>query len=115
MINAIYAIYFTGVAGSGMGLLVFVNGVISGADAAGSTFDGEYSLDEGTGKLEGKLNLTVAAGTPLVTGGSVHNQPYTIEFPLSLSPDLGGGQPVEIRLPTGPVNVIFKKLRDIPA
>ena len=115
MQGAFYAIYYTAVAGSGLGVLVFTNGVVVGADAGGGTYDGEYSESKDTGMLEGTLKLTMPAGVPLVTGGPASQEPYTIEFPVSLSQDLGAGEPVEVKLPTGPVNVIFKKLRDFPS
>jgi len=35
--HAIYAIYFTGVSGSGLGLVLLKDGIITGADAAGGT------------------------------------------------------------------------------
>ncbi len=114
MKDAFYAIYYTGVAGSGLGLLAFTRGIVIGVDVAGGRYDGEYSENEATGTMEGKLKLTMPPGVPLVTGGPASQEPYTMEFPVSLSADLGGESPVQVNLPTGPVNVIFKKLREFP-
>jgi hypothetical protein len=115
MVDGFYAIYYTGLAGSGFGILVFVNGIISGVDLGGIRYDGEYTLPENTEMVEGTLKMSVPAGAILVTGGVPSTEPCTLEFPLSLPSGLGDGQPVELKLPTGPVNVVFRKLRDFPA
>ncbi len=113
MVEGFYAIYYTGVAGSGLGILVLKDGIIVGADAFGGVYDGQYRENASTGMLEGKLKLSMPGGVPLVTGGPASPDPYTIEFPLVLSPDRGD-KPVPVNLPTGPINVVFKKLRDFP-
>ena len=59
--EGIYAIYFTGRVGSGSGLLLLKNGVISGADIAGGIYDGSYTL-EGMGALNANVRLTLPPG-----------------------------------------------------
>ena len=113
MDNALYAMYFTGVAGSGLGMVAFLDGVVAGADATGGIIDGTYKVDD-AGKLVGSVKMSFPAGATLVTGGPVAADPFSIAFPLVLSPDLGDGSPILVKLPTGPVNVIFKKLRNLP-
>ena len=112
--DGFYAIYYTGFAGSGFGIVVIAKGTISGADASGGTFDGEYEVDNGTGELDGEVRVNVAAGMPLVTGAAPQGQPYTFAIPMKMPSYLGGGDPITVNTPTGPVNVTFKKLREIP-
>lgn len=115
MNEGFYAIYYTGIASSGLGLLAFKSGTVVGVDAVGGTFDGQYSINEEAGKLEGVLTLKIPAGAQLVTGGPALPEPFTMEFPLSLPLDLGDGKTVQVSLPTGPVNVVFKWIRSFPA
>lgn len=115
MVDGFYAIYYTGLAGRGFGILVFVNGIISGVDFGGIMYDGAYTVVQDTAVIRGTLKMSVPAGAILVTGGVPSTEPCTLEFPLSLPSGLGDGQPVELNLSTGPVNVIFRKLRDFPA
>jgi hypothetical protein len=112
MENALYAMYYTGISGSGLGIAAFVNGVVSGADATGGIYDGTYSVDEG-GAVSGKIRMSIPAGVNLVTGGGNSPNPYSIEFPFQLSPNLGDGEPVMVHLPLGPVNISFRKLRSL--
>lgn len=108
MIDGFYGIYYTGLAGSGFGVVVMLGGAIHGADVTGGTFSGHYNVSEQG--VTGELTLQVPAGTALVTGHAAQTADYTLTFPLRLPPDLGGGQPVLVQTPTGPINVIIKKL-----
>ena len=109
----VYAMYYTGKAGSGHAVFVMSNGVIAGADVAGGVLDGTYR-DAGKETYEVSATLTVPAGTWLVTGKVADQQPFTQEISACLPTNLGGGSPVTMQTPTGPVNVVFKRLRDIP-
>jgi hypothetical protein len=114
MTAAIYAMYYTGMAGMGLGVFVLRDGIVSGADATGGLIDGTCATDQ-AGNLQLQIRLTVAAGTTLVTGGSPSPSPYSLEFPVALRAGFGNMEPVEISIPTGPVNVVFRKLRDLAA
>ncbi len=109
-----YAIYYTGRFGSGFGVLVLKEGIITGADAAGGFYDGEYSTDEGTKNLKGTIKMTVPPGVPLVTGIPAGQQSYTLEFPISAPLDSIEQKLLRVETPTGPVNVNLKKIRDFP-
>lgn len=115
MLNGFYAIYFTGVTGSGIGIIAASNGVLSGADAAGGIYDGTYQQNATTKQYDAKIKLTVPPGTSLVTGALAGTQPMSIDIVTILPENLGNNHPVTIDTPTGKVNVIFKKLRDFPA
>lgn len=47
MIDGIYTAYMTGSSGQSLGMFVFNEGHIAGADIAGTTFSGEYRLNAG--------------------------------------------------------------------
>lgn len=105
-----YAMYYTGVSGFGHAVLILRGGVVCGADATGGTYDGKYEIDAGNHKFE--VVLTVPAGTTLVTGQTLP-EPFSQTISASLTDTFANGQPVPIKTPLGPVNVIFKKLRDL--
>lgn len=111
--EGIYAIYFTGVAGSGSGVVVLKNGIIAGADVAGGTYDGSYR-ELGDGTADGLVRLTLPPGAQLVTGATAGSEPMVFEIPLKLPANLGNGTPLGLSTPTGPINIIFKRLRDAP-
>ncbi len=111
--DGIYAMYFTGATGSGQGVILLKNGVIAGADSAGGTYDGNYTeRDDGT--AEGSVRLTLPPGAQLVTGAAAGSQPMSIDIPLKLPINLGDGRALPMQTPTGPINIIFRRLRDVP-
>ncbi len=110
--EGIYTMYFTGHLGSGQGLFLLKGGVVAGADAAGGTFDGSYKQEGGF--LNGVVRMTVPAGGTLVTGAVAGQSPLTFDIPLQLPENFANGQTIALNTPTGPINIIFKKLRDIP-
>lgn len=111
--SGIYAMYFTGASGSGHAVFVMKNGVIVGADAVGAVLDGTYK-DVGDGMLDVSVTLTVPAGTLLVTGAIAGRNPMAQQITTILPANLGNGRPIGVQTPTGPVNVVFRRLRDIP-
>ena|SRR5438309_2277084 len=115
MTDGFYAIYYTGKSSSGLGMLVFNKGIIAGADAAGILYDGVYTTNQDKDILEGTIKMTIPPGISLVTGAPVSQHSYILEFPISLPLDLSQQEPLRIEIPTGPVNIIFKKIRDFPA
>lgn len=105
-----YAIYYTGIAGFGHAVVVLKDGVVTGADVTGGTYDGTYE-PAGEG-YDISVALTMPAGTTLVTGQSIA-EPLTQTIKASLPAHFANGSPVAVTTPMGPVNVIFKKLRSI--
>ena len=111
--DGIYVVYFTGMASTGYAVFVAKNGVITGADAMGGTLDGTYE-DVGDNSLNISATLTVPPCTPLVTGMTAGQYPLEQQLTAKLPVNLGGGGPVGVSIPTGPVNAVFRRLRDIP-
>lgn len=103
-----YALYFTGRAGFGNAVLVLKAGIVTGADATGGVYDGNYSWADN--EIDIKVVLTVPAGTTLVTGQSL-SSPLSQTITAKLPDSFANGQPVAVQTPMGPVNVVFKKLR----
>jgi hypothetical protein len=93
-------------------MMVFFQGTIAGADMSGGSYDGTYHQTD-DGGLVGKVRMKVPAGVPLVTGTKPATEPYAVDFDISLPSDMGGEKPVLLTLPTGRVNAIFRKVRDL--
>ena len=111
--NGIYVMYFTGAAGSGEGLILLKDGILAGADGGGVLYDGTYKISEDGENLAGSISVNVPPGVGLVTGATAGSEPLKFELPLSLPTSLGEGRSLTIRTPTGPLNIIFKRLRSI--
>jgi hypothetical protein len=111
--EGIYAMYFTGAAGSGFAVFVMKGGVIAGADAVGGHLDGTYR-ETGDGRVAFSVTLTVPPGAWLVTGAVAGHEPLAQEITAALPTNFAEGNAQPVQTPTGPVNVIFKRLRDLP-
>jgi hypothetical protein len=110
--NGFYAIYFTGLTGSGFGMLAFKDGTITGVDMTGGQFDGEYRV---VGQeVVGQLTVTLPPGAVSVTGHPAGPAGLRFDIPMRLPSDLGGGHTLSVPTPLGPINVNVKKLRDLP-
>jgi len=105
--------YYTGVGGAGHAVFVMKDGVIVGADALGGMVDGTYSDADGD-LLDVSVTVTVPAGASLVTGITAGKEPLKQIITTVLPKNLGGGTPIGVETPTGPVNVVFRRLRGIP-
>ena len=110
--DGIYAMYFTGNAGFGHAVFVLKDGVLVGADAVGGVLDGEYKITD-QGEIKFSINLTIPAGASLVTGVHAGNEPLTQLIEGNLPHNFSNGNPIALRTPTGPVNVSFKRLRNL--
>jgi hypothetical protein len=113
--DGFFRIAFTGIAGSGFGMLVLRSGVIVGADVAGATYDGSYIDNSATQALEFQITMNAPAGiTPVQTGIAITepmNMPISGSIPLG---NIASETPTLLQTPLGLVNVVFKKLRDFP-
>jgi hypothetical protein len=113
--DGFFRIAFTGAAGSGFGMLVLRGGVIVGADVGGAMYDGSYTDNSSTQALDFRVTMTAPAGIIPVQTGIPLTEPVNV--PISGSVSLGNittETPTLFETPLGPVNIIFKKLRDFP-
>jgi hypothetical protein len=115
VLDGFYALYYTGRVGSGFGVIVLKGGIVTGADVTGGLYDGQYTIKQDKGVFEGTIKLTLPPGISLVTGGPPTQETFTQEFPISLPLALDSKHPVQVQTPTGPINIVLKKLRDFPS
>lgn len=110
MNEGFYSVAYTGLSGYGFGVVVLAAGTVVGADAAGGTYDGTYALNTLTGMIDLDVTISAPAGMPLVP------LPAPLKLPIktTLPRDLGAQHPVLVETLMGPVNVIFKRIRDFP-
>ena len=113
MAKALYAGYFTGVAGQSIGLFYIGDGLLIGVDVATMQYDGAYTTKP-DGSLEGAVQYVLPAGVSLITGAPAGVAPTRITTNLTLPADFADGRVITIETPLGPVNAKFEKLKDIP-
>lgn len=112
MIDGFYRMAFTGAAGSGFGMLAFHKGSIAGADVAGSDYQGSYTESE-TGEASFQITMAAPAGVTLVQTGITLAAPVDIPITGTINlEEIMTGKPLLLQTPLGPVNVLFKKIRD---
>jgi hypothetical protein len=112
MLDGIYSITFRGRADWGMGMIILQHGSITGADAMGALYDGSY-IDSGA-NLEIRFTMTVPPGVALVQGTPAQPKAYSISTEATVPKTaFAEGHPVLLQLPPGPVNVIFRRLRQL--
>jgi hypothetical protein len=110
MVDGIYSITFRGAADWGLGMIVLHGGTVTGADAAGATYDGTYKAEGES--VSFRLTMTVPPGVVLVQG--TRARPVSYDIPIAASVPakaLENSEPVTLEMPPGPVNVIFRRLR----
>lgn len=112
MLDGIYTITFRGEADWGMGMLIFQDGQIIGADVGGVQYDGSY-IEEGTA-VTFDVTMTVPPGSTLVQGTPARSTAYTVPVKTPIPRKaFETGEPVLIDMGPGPVNVIFRRLRTL--
>src|SRR5262245_49668215 len=103
MAKHLYVAYFTGIAGSNMGMFLIGDGVLTGADGGGLKYDGsmEHKPD---GSLEGIVQYIVPAGVQLISGlKTTAEQVMNVQVRLPLGFD-DGKKVTRIETPAGPIN-----------
>lgn len=107
--DGFYAGYFTGFVGYSVGVFVFKEGIVVGADGGGGKYDGEYNLAEDGKHIQAKMRFTLPVGHPSITGLSAG--PAPMEVPLSLPIEINSNEVHRIQTPIGPINAKFEKIR----
>lgn len=111
--SGFYKIIYDGSTGSGFGMMALMNGLISGIDEAGVSYDGEYGEDDLTGVVQFHLRATIPAGVALVIGAPARDEPWSFAIDAVLPPGFATGTPTKLRTRFGPVTVAFTLLRRI--
>jgi hypothetical protein len=109
--DGFYAAYFAGVAGNSFGIFVFKDGVIAGADAGGTTYDGSYGLSDDERFVLGTIQFTLPPGHTTITGVAASTEPIVFQVPIKLPIEFATGDVHRIETPAGPVNAKFQKLK----
>ncbi|MDE0303221.1 MAG: hypothetical protein OXJ38_08505 [Gammaproteobacteria bacterium] len=109
-----YVMYYTEKARSSHAVLVLEDGIISGADAMGGVLNGMHEVTE-DGEINVSATLKSEPGTWRVTGNLVEKKDgLPQKITARLLRDFGCGNSIGIQASTGPVNAVFRKLRDAP-
>lgn len=111
--DGIYSIYFTGNSGMGQAMLMIKDAIVNGADAAGVTLDGTLDSSR-SDTVDIKLDLAIPPGIMIATGFiNSDNRIVHQQIKETIPKNFGNGQPILIHTPTGPMNVVFRLLRQI--
>jgi hypothetical protein len=110
-IDGFYRFVYSGRAGSGLGLIALHGGKITGVDAGGGEYEGQYSQDALTGGLTIRVALLVPPNVPLVIGVEPRDEAWTLPIDAKLPANFAGAVPVSVPTPFGPISVSFKLLR----
>jgi hypothetical protein len=110
-IDGFYVSYFTGVAGTSLGLFLFKDGTVVGADVGGGRYDGTYRISEDGRSILAEIEFKLSVGHPTITGIAADAEPITISVPLSLPVDFNHNDVHRIETPIGPINAKLEKIR----
>ena len=109
--EGLYAVYYTGSAGSGAFGLLLSKGNVWGVDPTGGDVSGTYALRP-DGGLDLVLTFTFAAGAVLVTGQTLAAPMVVPANVRIMAATLAGGQQA-VQLPMGSVMVRVRKKASI--
>ena len=112
-LDGIYLINYTGITGNGSIIFVLKDDVVAGSDMLGSILDGTCRK-VGNDKIEFSATLKLPPGIQLVTGFVTGNEGLVQQINSDLPVNFSDGNPICIPTPTGNVNAVFKKLRNLP-
>ncbi len=114
-LNGFYAGYMSGAEEHGLAVFVFRNGLIAGADYAGTTFDGK--IIEKT--ADGGINLSIRVSLPphgkTVQGTETGPDGISYEIDFTLPADFEHRSFFNVSTPIGSVNVKLQKVRNLGA
>lgn len=112
-VDGFYTAYFSGFAGNSLGMFVFKEGIVVGADAGGGRYDGEFTMTADGTHIEAQIRFTLPVGNQSITGMSAEAEPISIEVPLRLPIEFNRNDVHRIETPIGPINAKFEKIRNV--
>ncbi|CDN54217.1 Hypothetical protein RG1141_CH18770 [Neorhizobium galegae bv. officinalis bv. officinalis str. HAMBI 1141] len=110
-VDGFYSAYFTGIAGNSMGMFVFRDGVLAGADIGGGRYDGVYALSPDGKKIISNINFILPVGSFPITGVASETQPMSVSMTLELPIEFNRHDVHRLETPLGPINAKFEKIR----
>ncbi len=109
--DGFYAIYYQGAASPGLAQIQLNNGKITGADATGGLWDGEFAVDFVGGNISCEISVRLPAGARLATTGRPPEANEAANMKFILPIDFASRPFIALELPIGKLNVRFQKLR----
>lgn len=108
--QGIYLAYFSAALGNSIGIFLFSDGKITGADVGGGVYDGNFEVVEGCAR--GSVRFRTTSGGQSITGANsdlpvAYDTEFTFPLPLQKEPFH------KLNTIAGPVNVRFEKVREI--
>lgn len=113
IMNGYYVGYFTGATGTSLGMFIFKDGIIAGADIGGGMYDGSYQITDDGRHIEGTIAFGMPVGTQSITGATAASEPITIDIPIKLPTKISRNDVHTIMTPLGAINAKFDKVRDV--
>ena len=110
MREGIYKVDYAGRMGLGFAVLVIDTGMVVGADAMGGTYDGTYSWNEVTRRVDVIVNVKVPEGVMLVQGQVAPAGGLTFDVSCSFSRE-AVNELVPANTDFGRVDVVIDLLR----
>src|SRR4051812_34762836 len=109
-----WSVYYAGVFGNGMGIIVLDSGMVVGADVTGGIWEGEYQFNSETRQLD--IRLTVALPPEILSAvtGQESKVGFREQYQFSLPREMNEEVTHNIQTALGPINAVFKKIRDFP-
>jgi len=116
MKEGMYRMDYKGPTGNtGWGILLFDSGKIWGIDIADAHYDGDYALNKDTGMFDAKIVAVYQKGAVLVTGQTIPEDDFKIEYELSLPTQMDVPVTVTTSLGGEDIPVTIRKVRDAPS
>jgi hypothetical protein len=112
-LNGFYAGFFSGAEDNGVAVFVFRNGVVAGADFAGTTFDGKIVEKRPDGSYSGAIAIKLPAGGRTVQGVDTGPEGISYQVDFNLPVDFAERSYFFVDTPLGGVNVRLQKLRNL--
>ncbi|MGO6815540.1 hypothetical protein ACCS67_11715 [Rhizobium brockwellii] len=110
-LNGFYTAYFTGSAGNSMGMFIFLNGIITGADVGGGRYDGKYRYSVDGTRIVAEIQFSLPIGNLSITGIAAEAAPISVEMALELPVEFNAHDVHRLETPLGPINAKLEKIR----
>ena len=113
-VEGFYVGYFSGATGNSMGMFVFRDGVVAGADIGGGLYNGKYSIEPAPDeKVAVTLTFFLPTGHLTITGITADAQPLSVEMNFDLPVQFDKDAIHRIETPLGAINAKLDKVRGI--
>tara|TARA_Y100001001_G_C7843981_1_gene251649 strand:- start:133 stop:507 length:375 start_codon:yes stop_codon:yes gene_type:complete len=111
--EGIYAAYFAGKLGNSLGMFIFRDGEVSGADYGGGVYDGHYEVNQDGKTYSIDVTFVLPSESQSITGAKADSGPLKMDTHFTLPRNIDPDTVHELRTPIGPINARFQKIREI--